>query len=410
MDKQQRQKFSPEVRERAVRMVIEHRGEHASQWAAIVSIAAKIGCTAQTLHNWVAQAERDQGRRAGSTSEERERIKALERENRELRQANEILRKASAYFCPGGARPPVQAMIAFIDDYRGAYGVEPICRVLKIAPSSYHAHAARRRRPDTAPPRVQRDAALRVEIRRVFDENFQVYGVRKVWRQLVREGEDVARCTVARLMRRMGLQGVIRGKRVKTTISDKAAPCPLDRVNRQFRAPRPNLLWVSDFTYVATWAGFVYVAFVIDAYARRIVGWRVSRSAHAGFVLDALEQALHVRRPVSGSGLVHHSDRGVQYVSIKYTERLAEAGLEPSVGSVGDSYDNALAETINGLYKAEVIHRRGPWRSVEAVEYATLEWVDWFNNRRLLEPIGNIPPAEAEAAYYAGVEEQPIAA
>ncbi len=301
-------------------------------------------------------------------------------------------------------------MIAFIDDYRGAYGVEPICRVLKIAPSSYHAHAARRRRPDTAPPRVQRDAALRVEIRRVFDENFQVYGVRKVWRQLVREGEDVARCTVARLMRRMGLQGVIRGKRVKTTISDKAAPCPLDRVNRQFRAPRPNLLWVSDFTYVATWAGFVYVAFVIDAYARRIVGWRVSRSAHAGFVLDALEQALHVRRPVSGSGLVHHSDRGVQYVSIKYTERLAEAGLEPSVGSVGDSYDNALAETINGLYKAEVIHRRGPWRSVEAVEYATLEWVDWFNNRRLLEPIGNIPPAEAEAAYYAGVEEQPIAA
>ena len=301
-------------------------------------------------------------------------------------------------------------MIAFIDDHRGAYGVEPICRVLKIAPSSYHAHAARRRRPDTAPPRVQRDAALRVEIRRVFDENFQVYGVRKVWRQLVREGEDVARCTVARLMRRMGLQGVIRGKRVKTTISDKAAPCPLDRVNRQFRAPRPNLLWVSDFTYVATWAGFVYVAFVIDAYARRIVGWRVSRSAHAGFVLDALEQALHVRRPVSGCGLVHHSDRGVQYVSIKYTERLTEAGLEPSVGSVGDSYDNALAETINGLYKAEVIHRRGPWRSVEAVEYATLEWVDWFNNRRLLEPIGNIPPAEAEAAYYAGLEEQPIAA
>jgi putative transposase len=301
-------------------------------------------------------------------------------------------------------------MIGFIDDYRGAYGVEPICRVLKIAPSTYHAHDARRRRPDTAPPRVQCDAALRVEIRRVFDENFQVYGVRKVWRQLVREGEDAARCTVARLMRRMGLQGVIRGRRVRTTISDKAAPCPLDRVNRQFRAPRPNVLWVSDFTYVATWAGFVYVAFVIDAYARRIVGWRVSRSAHAGFVLDALEQALHDRRPVSGSGLVHHSDRGVQYVSIKYTERLAEAGLEPSVGSVGDSYDNALAETINGLYKAEVIHRRGPWRSMEAVEYATLEWVDWFNNRRLLEPIGNIPPAEAETAYYANIEEQAIAA
>jgi putative transposase len=203
----------------------------------------------------------------------------------------------------------------------------------------------------------------------------------------------------------MGLQGVIRGRRVRTTISAKAAPCPLDRANRQFKAPRPNVLWVSDFTYVASWTGFVYVAFVIDAYARRIVGWPVSRSAHTGFVLDALEQALHDRRPVSGSGLVHHSDRGVQYVSIVYTERLAEAGLEPSVGNVGDSYDNALAETINGLYKAEVILRRGPWRSMEAVEYATLEWVDWFNNRRLLEHIGNIPPAEAEAAYYAQIEE-----
>ena len=242
------------------------------------------------------------------------------------------------------------------------------------------------------------------------DENFQVYGIRKVWRQLGREGIVVARCTVARLMRKMGLQGVVRGKTVRTTISNAAAPCPLDRVNRQFRAPRPNALWVSDFTYVATWAGFVYVAFVIDAFARRIVGWRVSRSAHAGFVLDALEQALHERRPVRGGGLVHHSDRGVQYVSINYTERLAEAGIEPSVGSVGDSYDNALAETINGLYKAEVIHRRGPWRSFEAVEFATLEWVDWFNNRRLLEPIGNIPPAEAEAAYYAQLELTRIAA
>ena len=235
-------------------------------------------------------------------------------------------------------------MIAFIDDHRGAYGVEPICRVLKIAPSSYHTHAARRRRPDTAPPRVQRDAALRVEIRRVFDENFQVYGVRKVWRQLVREGEDVARCTVARLMSRMGLQGVIRGKRVKTTISDKAAPCPLDRVNRQFQAPRPNLLWVSDFTYVATWAGFVYVAFVIDAYARRIVGWRVSRSAHAGFVLDALEQALHVRRPVSGSGLVHHSDRGVQSGLKRSSQQPDQGGCdEDSEAAFKYSWAGAIA-------------------------------------------------------------------
>ena len=301
-------------------------------------------------------------------------------------------------------------MIAFIDEHRTRHGVEPICRVLPIAPSTYHAHAGRRADPGKLPARAQRDITLTAEIRRVYEENFRVYGIRKVWRQLLREEIAVARCTVARLMRTMGLQGVVRGKTVRTTISNAAAPCPLDRVNRQFKAPHPNALWVSDFTYVATWAGFVYVAFVIDAFARRIVGWRVSRTAHTGFVLDALEQALHERRPVRGGGLVHHSDRGVQYVSIKYTERLAEAGIEPSVGSVGDSYDNALAETINGLYKAEVIHRRGPWRSFEAVEFATLEWVDWFNKRRLLEPLGNIPPAEAEAAYYAQLEMTRVAA
>lgn len=305
----------------------------------------------------------------------------------------------------------MEAMIRFVDAYRDDHGVEPICRVLEIAPSTYHAHARRRSQPETAPPRVQRDVELMQEIRRVYAENFQVYGVRKVWRQLRREGFDVARCTVARLMKKMALQGVIRGRRVRTTVTNTAAPCPLDHVNRQFKAPRPNVLWVSDFTYVATWVGFVYVAFVIDAYARRIVGWRVSRSAHAGFVLDALEQAIHDRKPVTSGATVHHSDRGVQYVSIKYTERLTQAGLVPSVGSVGDSYDNALAETINGLYKAEVIHRRGPWRTLEAVEYATLEWVDWFNNRRLLEPIGHVPPAEAEAAYYRELEElTPIAA
>jgi putative transposase len=286
-------------------------------------------------------------------------------------------------------------MIAFIDDHREAYGVEPICKVLPIAPSTYHEHAAKRADPAKLSARAKRDVSLKVQIRRVFAENFEVYGVRKVWRQLKREGFDIARCTVERLMRSLGLHGVIRGKPVKTTVSDKAAPCPLDHVKRQFQAARPNVLWVSDFTYVATWQGFVYVAFVIDTFARRIVGWRASRTAQTGFVLDALEQALYERRPVHRSGLVHHSDRGSQYVAIKYTERLAEAGIEPSVGSVGDSYDNALAETINGLYKAEVIHRRGPWRSFEAVEFATLEWVDWFNHRRLLEPIGNIPPAEA---------------
>lgn len=301
-------------------------------------------------------------------------------------------------------------MIAFIDDHREAYGVEPICRVLPIAPSSYFERIAQRKDPARLSARAKRDLELKPEVARVFAENYEVYGVRKVWRQMRREGITVARCTVERLMRGLGLQGVIRGKPVRTTVSDKAAPCPLDHVNRQFRAPAPNRLWVSDFTYVASWQGFVYVAFVIDTYARRIVGWRASRTAHASFVLDALEQAIHDRRPVHRGGLVHHSDRGSQYISIKYTERLAEAGIEPSVGSVGDSYDNALAETINGLYKAEVIHRKGPWRNFEAVEFATLEWVDWFNNRRLLEPIGNIPPAEAEQMYYATLDTQEMAA
>jgi putative transposase len=301
-------------------------------------------------------------------------------------------------------------MIAFINDHRQVYGVEPICKVLPIAPSTYHAHVAKRADPGKLSARARQDIALQPEIARVFAENFEVYGVRKVWRQMVRERFEVARCTVERLMRGMGLQGVIRGKPVRTTLQDKAAPCPLDHVNRIFHAPAPNMLWVSDFTYVSTWTGVVYVAFVIDVYARRIVGWRTSRTAHASFVLDALEQALHERRPAQRGGLVHHSDRGSQYVSIRYSERLAEAGIEPSVASVGDSYDNALAETINGLYKAEVIHRRGPWRSFEAVEFATLTWVDWFNNRRLLEPIGNIPPAEAEQRYYAMLYEQKLAA
>ena len=301
-------------------------------------------------------------------------------------------------------------MIAFIDDHRGTHGVEPICKVLPIAPSTYHEHVAQRHDPSRLSARATKGLTLKPEISRVFKENFEVYGVRKVWRQMAREGFDSTRCTVERLMREMGLRGVIRGKPLRTTISDKAAPCPLDHVNRQFHAPAPNRLWVSDFTYVSTWSGFVYVAFVIDVHARYIVGWRVSRTAHAGFVLDALEQAIHDRRPAHHGGLVHHSDRGSQYLSIKYTERLAEAGIEPSGGSIGDSYDNALAETINGLYKAEVIHRRGPWRTFEAVEFATLEWIDWFNRRRLLEPIGNIPPAEAEEKYYAMMDKPAMAA
>ena len=291
-------------------------------------------------------------------------------------------------------------MRAFVDEHRDAFGVEPICRQLQIAPSGYRRHAALLRNPEQRSQRVRRDAVLVPEIERVWQANLRVYGADKVWRQLNREGVVVARCTVERLMRRQGLRGVMRGKAVRTTISDSKAPCPLDRVNRQFKAERPNQLWVSDFTYVSTWQGWQYVAFVIDVFARRIVGWRVSSSMHTDFVLDALEQALYARQPSPEETLIHHSDRGSQYVSIRYSERLAEAGIEPSVGSKGDSYDNALAETINGLYKAEMIHRRAPWKTKESVELATLEWVSWFNHHRLLEPIGYIPPAEAEANYY----------
>ena len=300
-------------------------------------------------------------------------------------------------------------MTAFIDANREAYGVEPICKVLPIAPSTYYLHAARQANPNLRSPRAKRDDWLSGEIRRVWEANFRVYGAQKLWRQLRREGLEVARCTVQRLMTQMGLRGVIRGKGVKTTTSDKNADCPLDFVNRQFQADRPNQLWVADFTYVSTWQGFVYVAFVIDAFARRIVGWKVSRSAHAEFVLDALEQALYARRPAEDAGLIHHSDRGSQYLSIRYSDRLGEAGVQPSVGSIGDSYDNALAETINGLYKAEVIHRQS-WKNLAAVELATLDWVDWFNHRRLLSSIGHIPPAEAEADFDSQTEPAAMAA
>jgi len=293
-------------------------------------------------------------------------------------------------------------MVSFIDEHRDEYGVEPICAQLPIAPSTYYEHKAREADPGRLPPRVRRDRELSDEIQRVWDENFCVYGARKVWRQLNREQFAVARCTVERLMRILGLQGVVRGQTCRTTVSDNTADRPPDLVQRQFTATRPNQLWVADITFVATWVGFVYVGFVIDVFARRIVGWRVASSMRTDLVLDALEQALWSR--TGTQGLVHHSDRGSQYLSIRYTERLAEAGVESSVGSVGDSYDNALAETINGLYKTEVIRRRGPWRHIDDVEYATLEWVDWFNNRRLLEPIGNVPPAELEQAYYRQLE------
>ena len=301
-------------------------------------------------------------------------------------------------------------MRAFINEHREALGVEPICKVLQVAPSAYRRYAAEQRDPTRRCARARRDETLMAHIERVWNDNLQVYGADKVWQQLKREGITVARCTVERLMRRLGLRGAMRGKVVRTTVPDTKAPCPLDRVNRQFKAERPNQLWVSDFTYVSTWQGWVYVAFVIDVFARCIVGWRVSRSMQTDFVLDALEQALCDRQPERDRSLIHHSDRGSQYVSIRYSERLAQAGIESSVGSKGDSYDNALAETINGLYKAELIHRRTPWKTLEAVELATLEWVSWFNHHRLLEPIGYIPPAEAEANYYRQLSEQAIPA
>ena len=299
-------------------------------------------------------------------------------------------------------------MVSFIDQHRGKYGVEPICTELPIAPSSYYEYKAREADPGRLPARHQRDAWLEVEIQRVWEANFRVYGVRKVWKQLNREQIRAAKCTTERLMQKLGIQGVKRGKGYKTTIPDDLAARPADLVNRDFTATRPNQLWVADITFVATWRGVVYVAFVIDVFSRYIVGWRVWNSLKTDLVLDALEQALFTR--TGTKGLVHHSDRGCQYLSIRYTERLAEAGIESSVGSVGDSYDNALAETINGLFKAEVIWPRGPWKNLDAVEYATLEWVDWFNNRRLLEPIGDIPPAEFEQAYYDELERQAIAA
>ncbi|HBD3910403.1 TPA: IS3 family transposase, partial [Escherichia coli] len=381
-------RFSPEVRQRAIRMVLESQDEYDSQWAAICSIAPKIGCTPETLRVWVRQHERDTGGGDGGlTSAERQRLKELERENRELRRSNDILRQASAYFCEGGVRPPLEKMMPLLDKLREQYGVGPVCSELHIAPSTYYHCQQQRHHPDKRSARAQHDDWLKREIQRVYDENHQVYGVRKVWRQLLREGIRVARCTVARLMAVMGLAGVLRGKKVRTTISRKAVAAG-DRVNRQFVAERPDQLWVADFTYVSTWRGFVYVAFIIDVFAGYIVGWRVSSSMETTFVLDALEQALWARRP---SGTIHHSDKGSQYVSLAYTERLKEAGLLASTGSTGDSYDNAMAESINGLYKAEVIHRKS-WKNRAEVELATLTWVDWYNNRRLLGRLGHTPP------------------
>ncbi len=291
-------------------------------------------------------------------------------------------------------------MVDFIEKHRDEHGVEAICSVLPIAPSTYYEHRSKRAEPERRSARAKRDEELEVDIKRVWEESYGgVYGARKVWEELLREGVDVARCTVERLMRKMGLRGVTRAPAFKvTTVPDENAARPEDLVERNFEATRPNQLWVADFTYVATWRGFVHVAFIIDVFARVIVGWRVSTSMRTDLVLDALEQAVHDRRP--SERLIHHSDRGVQYVSIRYTDRLVEAGIEASVGTVGDSYDNALAESVIGQFKAEVIRRCGPWRNVDEVEFAVLEWVDWWNNKRLLARLGYVPPVDFENSYH----------
>ncbi|MDU6435449.1 MAG: IS3 family transposase [Pantoea sp.] len=398
-------RFPPEVRQRAIRMVLENQNTYNSQWAAICSIAPKIGCTPETLRIWIRQQEPVDDEQNALTASERQRLKELEREVRELRRSNDILRQASAYFGPGGARPPLEKIMPLLENLSGEHGVGPVCHELDIAPSTYYWHQQRRKCPERRSSRDKRDAVLIPEIQRVYEENYSVYGVRKVWRQLKREGVGVARCTIERLMKALQLRGVTRGKSVRTTRSNKAET-PQDRVNRQFVAERPDSLWVADFTYVSTWQGFAYVAFIIDVFAGVIVSWRVSSTMETSFVLDALEQALWARRP---SGTIHHSDKGSQYVSLAYTQRLQDAELLASTGSTGDSYDNAMAESINGLYKAEVIHRQS-WKTRQDVELATLKWVDWYNNHRLMERTGYIPPVEAEKAYYASLNDRDVAA
>ncbi|WP_179747618.1 IS3 family transposase [Microlunatus parietis] len=400
-------KYPREVRERAVRLVAEalERGAYPSEFEAIRTIADQLGIgSAETVRKWVRRAEVDHGQRPGKTSEEIAEIKALKKENAELRRANEILKSASG-FLRGGARPPTQVLIVFIDEHRDRFGVEPICRVLtehgiKIAPSTYY--EARNRPPSR---RALRDTEIVELIKTARQQRFvDGFGARKLWLYLRRQGHDVARCTVERLMAQNGWHGALRGKQVRTTIADPKQARAADLVDRDFTAPAPNRLWVADFTYVPTWAGTVYVAFIIDVYSRMIVGWRAATTMTTELVLDTLEHALWTRHQAGITdltGLVHHTDAGSQYTSFAFTSRLIEAGVDPSVGSVGDAYDNALAESQIGLYKSEMIRRCGPWRNVDHVEIETLHWVHWFNHERTHEAIDDLTPIEVETAYYA---------
>ena len=391
-------RYSPEVRKRALRMTLEQEREYNRQWLAILWIAEKIGCTAETFPKSVRQSEIDTARRGGVTSDERAQIKELERENRKLRRANQILRKV-APFSPKGVRPETEAMMSFIDEHRDSYRVGPICVVLPIAMSAYYEQKAHDTDRSRLSEFVRRDAVLCGEIEPVWRQRTlrcmerATYGGNCNGRT-----SQVARCTVERLMHKLRLAGAVRERKQRITIPEEAAARPVDLLQGDFTATRPNQLSVADLTYVATWRGFVYVAFIIEVFSRMIVGWQVARSLRSDLALHALEQALYARP--DSEYLVQYSYRGVQYLSTRYTERLAEAGIELSVSNVGNAYDNALAETIIGLYNAEVIRQMGPWRNVDHVEVETLNWVDWFNDRRLLEPIGNIPRAEFEKVYY----------
>ncbi|MFF0018936.1 IS3 family transposase [Streptomyces sp. NPDC005374] len=396
-----------ELRRRAVRMVAEVRPEYDTEWSAMKAVAAKLGIgTTETLRKWVRQDQIDNGGRPGTTTEESAQVKAMKKEIAELKRANEIL-KAAAKFLRGRARPATHTLVAFIDEHRDRFGgVEPICRTLtehgcQIAPSTYYAAKKRQLAPSA---RSVRDTELKEEIKEVYETNYRVYGARKVWRQLNRQGHSVARCTVERLMRELGITGAVRGKKVITTMPDPAAARAPDRLDREFVAPAPNRTWVADFTHVAAWAGVVYVAFVVDTFSRRIVGWSASMSKQTQLVLDALDMGLWQRdrdgRPPEPGELIHHSDAGSQYTSFRLAEHLDVAGIAASIGSVGDAYDNALMESTIGLFKTEVIKPQRPWKTLSHVELATAEWVDWYNHRRLHGEIGHIPPAEYEANYY----------
>ncbi|MCT1724219.1 MULTISPECIES: IS3 family transposase [Kocuria] len=389
-------KYPDELRERATRMAVEARRDPATKAGALARIGQQLGINPETLRNWVRQAEVDEGYRPGTTTDDAQRLAELEREVRELRRANAILRSASG-FLRGGARPPTQQVVAYIDAHKGEYGVEPICKVLQVAPSTYY---AAKTRPPSA--RSVSDAATTAVITKVHAENYGVYGITKVHAALRRNGHRVARCTVHRLMRAAGLRGIIRAKGPRTTVAGTGPETRPDLVERSFTAAAPDRLWVADITYCRTFAGWVYAAFVIDVFSRRVVGWQLSTSLRTDLALDALEMGLWTRSHDGHdtSGVVHHSDKGVQYVAVRYTQRLAEAGAVASVGSTGDSYDNALAEAFNSLFKAELIRNKGPWKSIDDLEIAVAEYVDWFNHRRLHGEIGLVPPIEFEDAYY----------